>query len=64
MQDQGFYTRNKYLVLNLHRLLCNALIQTHFDYASLALYPKLSKKLKNKIKTTQNKCIHSLPTVE
>ena len=47
----------KYLISNLRRSLCNALIQPHFDYACLAWYPNLSKKLKNRIKTLQNKCI-------
>ena len=47
----------KYLISNLRRSLCNALIQPHFDYACLAWYPNLSKKLKNRIQTLQNKCI-------
>ena len=38
-------------------MLCNALIQPHFDYASSAWYPNLTKKLKNRIQTSQNKCI-------
>ena len=50
--------KNKYLTPNLRRLLCNALIQPHFDYACSAWYPNLSKKLKNRIQTLQNKCIH------
>ena len=41
------HRKNKYLTPNLHRLLCNALIQPHFDYACSAWYPNLSKKLKN-----------------
>ena len=49
--------KNKYLTPNLRRLLCNALIQLHFDYAYSAWYPNLSKKLKNRIQTSQNKCI-------
>ena len=51
------HRKNKYLTPNLCRLLCNALIQPHFDYACSAWYPNLSKKLKNKIQTPQNKCI-------
>ena len=51
------HRKNKYLTPNLHRLLCNALIKPHFDYACSAWYPNLSKKLKNKIQTSQNKCI-------
>ena len=41
----------------LCRLLCNALIQPHFDYACIAWYPNLSKKLKDKLQVTRNKCI-------
>ena len=51
------HRKNKYLTPNLRRLLCNALIQPHFDYACSAWYPNLSKKLKNRIQTSQNKCI-------
>ena len=51
------HRKNKYLTPNLHRLLCNALIQPHFNYACSAWYPNLSKKLKNRIQTLQNKCI-------
>ena len=29
------YWKNKYLTPNLRRLLCNALIKSHFDYACL-----------------------------
>ena len=49
--------KNKYLTPNLRRLLCNTLIQPHFNYACSAWYPNLSKKLKNRIQTSQNKCI-------
>ena len=44
----------QYLTPNLRRLLCNALIQLHFDYACSAWYPKLSKKLKKKKKKNSN----------
>ena len=49
--------KNKFLTPALRRLLCNALIQPHFDYASSAWYPNLTQKMKNKIQITQNKCI-------
>ena len=39
--------KNKYL----RRLLCNALIQPHFDYACSVWFPNLSKKLKNRIQS-------------
>ena len=45
--------KNKYL----RRLLCNALIQPHFDYACSAQYRNLSKKTKSRVQTLQNKCI-------
>ena len=41
------HQKNKYLTPNLRRLLCNALIQPHFDYACSAWYPNLPEKLKN-----------------
>ena len=34
------------------RLLCNVLIQPHFDYACTAWYPNLTKKLKDKLQVT------------
>ena len=51
------HRKNKYLTPNLRRLLCNALIQPHFDYACSAWYPNLSKKLKSIIQTSQIECI-------
>ena len=51
------YRKNRFLTPTPRRLLCNALIQPHFDYACSAWYPNLSKKLKNKIQTFKNKCI-------
>ena len=50
------YWKNRFLSPTLRRLLCNALIQPHFDYACSAWYPNLTKKLKNRIQTSQNKC--------
>ena len=49
----------KQSILNgpLRRLLCNALIQPHFDYASQAWYPNLTKTLSIKLQHAQNKCI-------
>ena len=51
------YRKNKFLTSSLRRLLCNALIQPHFDYACSAWYPNLTQKLSKKLQTTQNKCI-------
>ena len=56
-RSKFLHWENKFLTPNLPLLLCNALIQPHFDYACSAWYPNLSKKLKNKIQTSQNKCI-------
>ena len=54
------HRKNKYLTPNLRRLLCNALIQLHFDYACSAWYPNLSKKLKNNSNFTNfTKQMHS-----
>ena len=51
-----FYRKNKFLTSSLRRLLCNALIQPHFDYACSAWYPNLTQNLNKKLQTTQNKC--------
>ena len=51
------YQKNRFLDVPLRRLLCNALILPHFDYACTVWYPDLSKKLKDKLQVTQNKCI-------
>ena len=51
------YCKNDFLTPALRCLLYNSLIQPHFDYACSALYPNLTKKLKNSIQTTQNKSI-------
>ena len=57
VQLKFLHQRNKYLTTNLHRLLCNALIQSYFDYACSGWYPNLSKKLKNKLRNSENICI-------
>ena len=51
------YQKNKFLNSSLRRLLCNALVQPHFDYACSAWYPNLTQNLNKKLQTTQNKCI-------
>ena len=52
------YRKNSFLTPALRRLLCNALIQPHFDYACSAWYPNLTKKLEHRFQTNQNKCMH------
>ena len=37
------YRKQKFLTFSLRRLLCNALIQPHYDYACSAWYPSLNK---------------------
>ncbi len=51
------YRNQSFLSTSLRRLLCNALIQPHFDFACAAWYPCLNKNFKNKIQVAQNKCI-------
>ena len=51
------YRKQKYLDKDVRRLLCNALIQKHYDYACSSWYPLLTKTLKKRLQVTQNKCI-------
>ena len=51
------YRKNGFLSPELRRMLCNVLIQPHFDYACPAWYPNLTEKNKKKIQIMQNKCI-------
>ena len=51
------YRKQDVLNASLKRLLCNALIQPHFDYARQAWYPNLTKTLSRKLQCAQNKCI-------
>ena len=51
------YRQGKYLNPRLRRMLCNTLIQPHFDYACSAWYPNLTKGIKDKLQIAQNKCI-------
>ena len=51
------WRQSSYLNYSSRRLLCNALIQPHFDYWSTSWYTLLSKALKTKLQISQNKCI-------
>ena len=42
------YRKQKFLTYSLRRLLCNALIKPHFDYACSDWYPSLNKRLLKK----------------
>ena len=44
------YRKQRFLTYPLHRLLCNTLIQSHYDYACSAWYPSLGKRLLKKFK--------------
>ena len=50
--------RNSFLMRAPRCLLCNALIQRHFDYPCSTWHPNLTNKLKHKFKTTQKKKIY------
>ena len=50
------YRKNKFLSPQLRRLLCNALMKPHFDYACSVWHPNLNKKVKTKLQALQNKC--------
>ena len=52
------YRKNSFLMPALRKLLHNALTQPHFDYAFSTWYPNLTRKLKHRIQTTQNKCMN------
>ena len=51
------YRKNKFPTPTLRRMLCNAVIQPHFDYACPAWYPNPNEKRKKKIQIAQNKCV-------
>ena len=44
-------------VLTFKRMLCNSLMQPHFDFVCRAWYPNLTMSLKNNLLTAQNACI-------
>ena len=51
------YRESRYLTPAYRRLLCNALIQPHFDYRCSSWFPFLKTNLKLKLQKSQNKCI-------
>ena len=53
------WRQSNYLNYLSRRLLCNALIQFHFDYGCTSWYPLLSKALKTRWQIAPNKCIRS-----
>jgi len=51
------YRQGNCLNFNCRKLLCSALIQCHFDFASSVWYARVSKKAKIKLQRTQNKIV-------
>ena len=49
------YRKNSILAPALWRLLCNELMQPHFNYTCSTWYRNLTKKLMHRVQTTQNK---------
>lgn len=47
------YGKNRFLSQSLRRILCNAIIQPHFDYVCSAWYPNLNKSLKKNKNTPE-----------
>ena len=52
------WTKNEFQAPGLRRLLCNSLIQSHFDNAFVSWYLLVSQKMRKKIAVAQNRCIH------
>ena len=50
---QFLYRQNGFLNPKLRGLLCNSLIQPHFDYACISWYPLINHKIRNKLLVTQ-----------
>ena len=51
------YRKQSFLESSTHRMLLNALIQPHFDYACTSWFPMLNKRLSKKVQSAQNKYI-------
>ena len=51
------YRKQKFLDKGTRRLLCNSLIQPHYDFACSSWFPLLSEKMKKRLQISQNKCI-------
>ena len=54
---KSLYRQSRYLTSAYRRLLCNALIQPHFDYGCSSWFPLLKTNLKLKLQKSQDKCI-------
>ena len=51
-----FYRKHKFVTPILRRMLCNAIVQLHFDYACSAWYPNLNENA-IQIQIVQSKCV-------
>ena len=58
------YRQSRYLSPSLRRLLCNSLIQPHFDFGCCSWFPNLPASLKKRLQTSQNKCIRYCLTLK
>ena len=52
------HRKTTFLTPVLRRLICPALIQSHFDYASSVCFPNFSQKMKKKKKKKQIQASH------
>ena len=52
--DSSLYRQNRFLNKPLRRPLCNAMIQSFFDNACSAWYPRLRKDLQKRLQLSQN----------
>ena len=51
------YRKQKFFNKDIRRMIMNAIIQPHYDYACNSWYPLLTQKLKRKLQVSQNNCI-------
>lgn len=56
MNSKFLCRNNRFLFQPIGRLLCNSLIQPHFDYVCSTWNTNMNKRFKWKLKTLQNKC--------
>ena len=51
------YRKQKFFNKDIRRMIMNAMIQPHYDYACNSWYPLLTQNFKNKLQVSQNRCI-------
>ena len=57
---KSLYRKNRYLISSLKQLLCNALIQPHFNYVCSAWYRNLNKTFKSKYKLSKTEVLDTV----